>query len=632
MDIETSNAIKLFFPNPSLVQVLFEALANSLDAGASEIDVRISIDSFSLPETLKFTITDNGTGFDDESFERFSRLLKPRDTGHKGLGRLVYLNYFGRVDVESDSAQQRRTFVFTEHFNGESEIQPLAEPSPPLTKLCFKDFSGQRIKSYDDLKPGSLKARIIEQFLPTLFERRRQGSPFQIRLQLDTSEDREDKDFFSTDEVITPDDLPNLKSVTISDPSLDAFEGVEMLYQVLPGVGQRRNIMIAASIDGRTIPINLIQPSSIPLDHSVVCLFFSKLFDGSADSARQKLSLPESVAEADLLRLLRRELGRVLAEEISQIGEKNEKTKEQFEEKFPHLLGLFEEDTAGLIDKDEALEIAQRRFFRTQKEVLQTEVLDEKTYEKSLELSSRSLTEYILYRDKIIRRMKEMSAGNSEAEIHNLIVPRYHEFKREGLIDGVYRNNAWLLDDKFMTFQVILSEARMNDVINAIRISDEGIGDDGRPDIAMIFSADPGESNHVDVVVVEIKKKTDDEKENLYAVNQLLERAQKLVDHCTNIQRIWYYAVLQVNENLDRRLQQMKWAPLFSLGKVFYQDFETRRPDGQIVPTPTFILSFDAIIADAECRNHTFLEILKSGMKGFEHRDNGNSPSFEPIL
>lgn len=36
------------------------------------------------------------------------------------------------------------------------------------------------------------------------------------------------------------------------------------------------------------------------------------------------------------------------------------------------------------------------------------------------------------------------------------------------------------------------------------------------------------------------------------------------------------------------------------------------------MPTPTFVMSFDAIIGDAECRNHTFLEILKSGMKALE--------------
>ena len=65
MDIETSNAIKLFFPNPSLVQVFFESVANSLDAGASQIAIKLEIQSFTAPETLKITITDNGNGFTD---------------------------------------------------------------------------------------------------------------------------------------------------------------------------------------------------------------------------------------------------------------------------------------------------------------------------------------------------------------------------------------------------------------------------------------------------------------------------------------------------------------------------------------------------------------------------------------
>jgi len=624
-DIETSNAIKLFFPNPSLVQVLFESLANSLDAGATDISIAIKITSFTAPDTLQIVIQDNGSGFDDESFERFSLLLKPRDSAHKGLGRLVYLNYFGRVEFDSIWNDKRRIFTFSEAFKGKSFVSDLTQPLPRSTKLTFKDFCGQRIKSYDDLKPGALKPKIIEQFLPTLYDFKRTGKEFLIQLSLETEESRDDKDFFTTDETISPDDLPEFKSLHIKDPTLDAFDGVEMLYQIRSGMGHRR-VMTAASIDGRTIPINLIQPSSVPIDHSVLCLFFSKLFEGTADSARQKLVLPATISETELRHVLQRELGRVLAGEIVQINQRNEHTKDEFEEKFPHLLGYFEEESVGLIDKDEALDTAQRRFFHAQKEVLEMDDLDDNAFEKSLELSSRSLTEYILYRDKIIRRMKAMTAENSEAEIHNLIVPRYNEFRQDGLLDGIYRNNAWLLDDKFMTFQTILSEARMDRVINAIRLSDEKVGDDGRPDIAMIFSADPTVEPLVDVVVVEIKKKTDDEKENLYAVNQLLERAQRLVDHCPNIQRIWYYAVLQVSEGLDRRLQQMKWAPLFSTGKVFYQDFETRRPDGHIVPTPTFILSFDAIIGDAECRNHTFLQILRSGMKTLD-RSNETPPS-----
>ena len=92
MDIETSNAIRLFFPNPSLALVYFEAIANALDAGATKIDISISIPAFTSSESLNVKISDNGGGFTDESFTRFKTLMKPKDGFHKGIGRLVFLN------------------------------------------------------------------------------------------------------------------------------------------------------------------------------------------------------------------------------------------------------------------------------------------------------------------------------------------------------------------------------------------------------------------------------------------------------------------------------------------------------------------------------------------------------------
>jgi len=124
----------------------------------------------------------------------------------------------------------------------------------------------------------------------------------------------------------------------------------------------------------------------------------------------------------------------------------------------------------------------------------------------------------------------------------------------------------------------------------------------------------------VDVVVIEIKRKTDDEKENQYVINQLLDRAVKLAAHCPNIQRIWYYAVIQINESMVNSSAATKMGTTLSLGTVFYQEFPTERPDKTVVPTPMFVVSFDAIVADAECRNHTFLEILRHGMKKVRSR------------
>lgn len=616
MDIETSGAIRLFFPNPSLALVYFEAVANALDAGATEVSIDIDVQAYDKPETLKITVTDNGDGFTDENFDRFKTLLKPRDKFHKGIGRLVFLNYFDCVEVVSTRDTWQRKFVFKKGFDGSAPIQNIEQAQEAKTTLTFTRFTGSRVKSYDALKPEAIKPLLIEQFLPTLDARKRDGKAFKILINLKTIESNEQKEFFSHEVTITPDDLPSMTTITIQDDSLDAISTIDMHYHI-ESVSGRGSLLIAFSIDGRTIPVNLISPSSFPPGYLGVFLFESEIFHSNADSSRQRLVLPEGIPEASLYRVLRRELGKVLAEKIPQITEKNEKVKEKFEEQFPHLLGYFEDDTVGLIDRDDALAIAQQRFFRVQKEVLQCEKLTDAAYEKSLEMSSRTLTEYILYRDKIISRMKEMTADNAESDIHNLIVPRFNEFSQDDISSGIYQNNAWLLDDKFMVFRTILSEKRMDTVIDAIRLDEESADDAGRPDIAMIFSADPKNASAVDVVIVEIKKKTDDEKENQFAINQLLDRAVKLAAHCPNIQRIWYYAVIQISDTMGTRLRQQNWAPLFSMGKLYYQEFRTERPDGSVVPTPTFVVSFDAIVADAESRNHTFLEILRDGMKTY---------------
>lgn len=272
----------------------------------------------------------------------------------------------------------------------------------------------------------------------------------------------------------------------------------------------------------------------------------------------------------------------------------------------------------GIIDKDEAIEGAQRRFFTKQKEVLESDSLDDATFQKSLEVSSRTLTEYILYRELIIRQLDRITKEEPEAKAHNLIVPRFKQFHKDALVDGIYSNNAWLLDDKFMSFRVILSEMRMKEVISAITLSEDAVEEDGRPDIAMVFSGDPDQAKKgekVDVVVVEIKRRKVDDRENTYAVTQLIKRARKLVDYCPDIQRVWYFGIIEIDDTLSQLLLDLGWTPLFSKGRVFYKDFQVKTKDGFAVPTPICLLSYEAVIQNAAARNHTFLEILKNDIR-----------------
>ncbi|MEH6473447.1 MAG: hypothetical protein V7752_19630 [Halopseudomonas sp.] len=532
---------------------------------------------------------------------------------------MFFLNYFNKISIKSIWDDNSREFIFKEGFDDQAPVTKLPSVLPNKTTLVFTGFDNKRIKSYDHLKPDSLKAIIKEHFLPSLYKLKRNNKKFEICLNLKTQEDNGQKDFFSNSVKLTEDDLPSFTKINIEDPCLDAFSSIDMLYNI-EEIGGKGSYLTAFNIDGRTISANLISPLAIPSGYTCTFLFESDIFHSNADSSRQKLILPDGLKESVLYKRLKTEMGSILAEKIPQIKEKNKKTKALFEKQFPHFLGYFEAETVGLINKDDALAIAQHKFFMAEKEILLCEELTDKSYEKSIELSSRVLTEYILYREKIIRRMKSITNGNSEAEIHNLIVPKHQEFSGKEHSD-IYQNNAWLLDDKFMVFRTILSEKRMDRVIQAVTLDDEIVADAGRPDIAMIFSADPDNFEQVDVVVVEIKKKTNDEKENQYAINQLLDRAVNLVAHCKNIQRVWYYAVMDINDKMATRLQQQRWSPLFSKGNVFYQEFVTPHPDGRQIPTPTFVLSFDAIVADAENRNHTFLEILREGMKRYADDD-----------
>lgn len=613
MEIETEYAVELFFPSSSFVQVYFEAIANALDASADEISIHIATNRKLTSDSVEIRICDNGVGFTDERYDRFKRLKKPSDAYHKGLGRLVYLCYFAQVDVTSIYDGKKRIFKFSRKFRGDEAKPAMAsEADRPGTMLHFHHFSGQRLKSQETLRPESLKELIIEQFLPRLHDLKKAEKNFTIKIELDTGEQVFGQPYANS-ATITPHDIPQFETKTIKDPALNLYDTIEMYYILPEGNGGR--LLTAVCVDGRTIPRSLLKPTALPGNRSAIFLFESKLFGGKSDSTRQRLILPENITDQTLDRVLRHEISKILNRRVPEICARNADTQKHFEERYPHLTGLFDEQTVGIIDKVEAIKAAQDRFFETQRAVLESTSLDDATYHKSLEISSRTLAEYILYRQFIIDQLAKTTAIDAEEGLHNLLVPRRQVFDNHMLFNGIYNNNAWLLDDKFMTFRTILSEQRMQDVISAITLRDGLVKDSGRPDIAMVFSADPMQQEKVDVVVVELKKRVVDAKENFYAITQLSERAQKLLDYCPNIQRVWYFAIVEIDAEFARLMQTNNWAPLFSKGTVFYQEFKVHRIDGSVAPSPFYVLSYDAVIKDASARNHTFLEILRGAFK-----------------
>ena len=132
--------------------------------------------------------------------------------------------------------------------------------------------------------------------------------------------------------------------------------------------------------------------------------------------------------------------------------------------------------------------------------------LSENDYEKSMDLAGRTLTQYITFRQFIIDKLKKVDEKDKEEIIHNLIVPKHDIIKAPNSFLNVYRNNIWIFDDKFMTFDVVLSEKETTELLKQIE-PDSEIKDIDRPDIAIIFSDNPQTAAKVDVVIIELKKK-----------------------------------------------------------------------------------------------------------------------------
>ncbi len=619
MKANLSNVAKHFFPNPSLEMVYFEAIANSIDAEATEISINIKIKSFAEVDTFKLEISDNGIGFTDENFRKFSILMENESESHKGLGRLVYLSYFNKVEVSSSYEGNTRFFTLSDAFDGENNVNdtPL---NKSITKLNFTGYTKDKIKSYDYLKPISLKKSIVEHFYPLFYTLKSEGKELVIKINLDVVESNPEQVFSSETRSIKISELPELAVVEIPAEGLDLFENFQLLYSIKPTDDEVKPIT-ALCVDGRTIAVDILSKGGIPSGYEMIFLLYSNLFTGKVNPSRQELKMNDSDLKTTK-RLFGKKIGELIQEAIPKIQEKNKETVKALENRYPHLLGYFNEEAVGLIDRSETLESAQSIFFKAQKEILEASHLTDTQYEKSLDISARLLTEYVLYRNIIIDKIGEIDHRNSEESIHNLIVPMRTHLKNGNKLNDVYNNNAWLLDDKYMSYTTILSDLEMTNLLKEISLDEELIeADQSRPDIAIVFSNNPNEggAEKLDVVIVELKKLGLKLAKKEELVSQLKQRARKLLQHYPDrIQRIWFYGIIDFDDEFVRALKEDEYLEVYSEGKYYYKESNIipnkNKPEIK-VPIGINLISFDSLILDAKSRNSTFLELLKEGLK-----------------
>lgn len=601
----------MFFSQSSFDMVYLEAVANALDAGASKIHIHFSASSLSNEKSFHLTISDNGIGFTDERYTKFCRLLEvdKDDKTHRGLGRLVYLFYFNNVKVISHyNGNQYREFNFDKEFgadtpNSNSSLEKEHE-SGSILEMTGYNFSKLRDKNFADA--DWIKKRILKKFYSLLYKAKKENRNIDITIQSSVGS-------ANVERTISAASIPELhEKPIISKYSLDGE--MTLYYSVKECDIKDSSVITAISIDNRNESIDVFADESIPKGYDMVFILYSDSFQGQTDATRQVITIKPSDMRM-LQKTFRDEIITVLSDLAPKIIEQTQRTSEQLNNQFPHLRGYFEEDTIGISSKNEVIKEAQTRFIKDQRDILcKSTDLTDPEFEKSMNLAGRALTEYVLFRQKTIDRLKKIKKVDREATIHNILVPQRTVLRDGDFSQDIYKNNSWILDDKFMTYSTILSEMEMTDLLKELT-KDESIKNDDRPDIAIIFSNDPKTSAKFDVVIVELKRKGLKPEENVRVEVQLEKRARCLYGlYPGKIQSLWLYGVAELDNEYKSHLSTAGYHPLYSKGCIFVNttditvDWET----GIKIPAVRHVLDFDAIVSDADARNLTFLNLIKS--------------------
>ena len=607
MNVKLGQAVKIFFSNSSLEMVYIEAIANALDAEATEVDISIEMKAFNKPETLELKISDNGLGFTDDKYNKFSNLFDVDESSHKGLGRLVYLCYFDEIKVSSIyEGTKKREFKFSEIFDEKDFKITNIPKSNTGTTFIMNGYTLQRIAKAEYVQTDYLKNRILEEFYSRFVQLRNNGINFKITI-FTNIENIEKKIILDTS------DIPDFTTIELQS-SINLIDKFYLYYSIIETDLKNSSLIAAVSVDNRTVKVDIVADENIPLGYKMVFLLFSDYFIGKVDVVRQNLTISKTELK-DIQNLFRKEVAQIIEDKIPKIKQRNKETKNKLIARFPHLSGYFDTNNIGYIARNEILKKAQDEFFREQKELLEASSLSDEQYEKSLIVSARALTEYILFRQLTIEKLKKSTSENSEAELHRLFTTmrKNGKFEKSNFVNDLYRNNSWLLDDKYMTYETVLSDREFSELISFIT-NEETKKDNDRIDIILVFSNNPSERKPFDVVVVELKKRGLSLEDNMTVVTQLEKRARKLMQYYNNqIQRIWFYGIIEFNEEVEKALAG-EYKELYSSGKMYYRETNVAISLNPkiILPIGVYIWDLDAVIRDADARNSAFLNLIKS--------------------
>jgi hypothetical protein len=582
--------------------VIREGVTNSIHAGAGAITVDLWFDrqpglfGDEVRNVLdKITITDDGEGFTQENLNYFDEICTGHkdDIGGKGVGRLAFLKYANRVEIRSQLGSELIEFRYTPDFTPD-DVKRSASGGRKETAIAISE-----LKESINTQVTKLVNATCDDLRLLLFLKKQAGRTIAIRFT-HNSKQPFPEDFTFSGEAI---EAQKTRSFELQGEVFDCY----LFRDEAPRKG------IVAMLCADELCVEEYQISK----RFDICRYLISITSGylnrSSNIERQKLEIPKSEAESDLVSPISREtlMPRIHAECLAMINEAAEGDIEAFKrgniEKLRKYYPFIQIDSlsgeAAMLDAEEIV-----RTYRAQQARREDHLIDALEEGRSVafddisHLASDDLARFIVHRALVIDSLAKMPRESAEEVLHAAILRKHSDG------NNIHENNVWLVDDKFLSYSNIYSDETLARIVREVGTETE-TKQQRKPDIAAFFSKD-NEGHPNKLVIIEFKKPGADIFENNKALVQCRLYASELVDRIPTVREVFAFSVVEIDNEFYRDMKQTGFKDVFSLSeRVVYNDFAIGSSDE--VPLHLYVMPAASIITDARARNRVFEEVLR---------------------
>jgi hypothetical protein len=512
--------------------------------------------------------------------------------GGKGVGRLSFLKLANKVKITSQVETEFVEFDYTYEFE-----------STKINKIQRKGSRETRVFLSEIIKPvntqvSTLVHGICDDLRLILFLKKQDDKSIDLTFNHDSEQSFQKSYTYKGSDIV---DLAK-HSFEFCGESFDCY-----LFKDEPPEKGIIAMLCADDLGIEECPI------SRRFDICRYSIFItSPYFNSRANIERQRLEMPEAEQNTDLVSVISREklipkirtecMGMVEALSKSEIDSFKSNNILKLRKYYPYINTQSLGGNAALLDAEEMIRTYRQAQAKQEDQLVDSLEKGTASIDNITHLAQDDLARYIVHRALVIDSLSKLPPESIENEIHKAFLPK----NSNG--NSLHENNIWLIDDKFLSYSSVHSDATMKAIVNSVNQKFES-EQKRKPDVAAFFTKDNDDSPNK-LVIVEFKKPMADVFENSKSLQQCRLYANELVARIPTVLEVFAFAVVEINDEFYLDLKQTNFKDIFSpKERIVYQDFRIGKE--QTVPMHQYVMPMSALLKDAKARNKVFEDILR---------------------